>query len=85
MNIPLMAWIAIASIGVTVSIFISQLIFKTGHLTARVEALEKWRGSMRDDMHEVSDKIDGLKTDVQKLATLIEERTDRRVHQRHQI
>jgi hypothetical protein len=59
------------------------LSFKSGHLNARVEELEKWRSSIRGDMHEVSEELKALTMEVQKLATIIEERTDRRIVQRN--
>ncbi len=72
------AVVAIAALAVTVLVFLGQIIFHMGRLTARVEALEKWRESMRADLHEISDKIEAMVTELQTVHTLIEERTDRR-------
>lgn len=40
-NASVVPWVAIASILVTVSIFLAQVIFKTGVLTAEVNALKQ--------------------------------------------
>ncbi len=70
--------VAELSLVITFSIFLSNVIFKTGHIAARVEELEKWRGSIRDDMHEISDKIATVNESLKELKTVIEERTERR-------
>lgn len=70
-------WSAIAVI-LSFGSSLAFLIFKTGQLTARIEALETWRGTLRNDMHEVSESIQGLAIEVKQLRTLIEERTERR-------
>ena len=77
--------IAVAGILLTFAIFIANVIYRTGHLAARVEELERWRGSMRIDMHEVSEKLEELTANVKHLSTLIEERTEkyRRPAQQH--
>ncbi len=69
-----------AGIGVllTFSIFLANVIYRTGHLSARVEELERWRGTIRADMHEISDCITAMTAEVKRLATVIEERTERR-------
>lgn len=69
-----------AALGVLLSfsVFLSTVIFRMGHLTARVEALEKWRWTMRDDMREISEILTNMKSEFERLATLIEERTERR-------
>lgn len=54
------------------------VIYKTGQVTARVEAIEQWRLRVRNDMHEVSEAVQGLTAEISKLKTLIEERTERR-------
>jgi hypothetical protein len=71
-------WVAIFSILVTFSIFLANVIYRTGHLSARVEALEVWRANVRNDMHEISDKLEVIVTDISKLTTLVDERTNRR-------
>ena len=75
----------IIGILLTFSIFLSNVIFKTGHISARVEALEKWRIDIRNDMHEISDELKNMSTALKELSTLIEERTDRRIIQRDTI
>jgi hypothetical protein len=54
------------------------LAYRLGHGSARVEELEKWRGNMRVDMHEISDKLGGMTILVKELVTLVDERTERR-------
>ncbi len=69
-----------ALIGVTVTILLAvlALFFRAGHLAARIEALERWRITMRTDMHEVSDAITTNGRVLDTLRTLISERTERR-------
>lgn len=62
----------------TLAIFLAHVIFKSGHTVARVESLEQWRINVRQDFHEVSEKLEELNGAVRHLATVIEERTDRR-------
>jgi len=54
------------------------IAFRLGHHAARLESLEKWRDGIRNDMHEISDRIEKMSIHFQELTTLIEERTDRR-------
>lgn len=68
----------IVGILLTFSIFLAGVIFKMGHLAARVEEIEKWRVNMRVDMHEISDKLEEMNTYLKYLATLMAERTERR-------
>ncbi len=74
--------IGILGIILTFSYFISNVIYRTGHLSARVEALEAWRGSIREDMHEISDKISAMNESLKELKTVIEERTEKRQYPR---
>jgi hypothetical protein len=69
---------AILGVLLTLAIFLANVIFRTGHLSARVEELEKWRINMRQDMHEISDNLIEVKSSLKELKTLIEERTERR-------
>lgn len=62
----------------TLAIFMAGVVFRIGHQTARIEELEKWRMSMRVDIHEISDKLVLVGEDLKRLGTLIEERTQRR-------
>lgn len=66
----------------TLSIFLAQIIFKTGHISARVEEIERWRINIRTDMHEISEEIKTMSSKLKELSTLIEERTERRTIQR---
>lgn len=63
----------------TLSIFIANVIYHTGRIAARVEGLEAWRINMRQDMHEVSDKLEEMNNRLKQLTTLMEERTSRRI------
>ena len=69
---------ALIGVSVTILLAVLGLFFRTGHLVARIEALERWRMTMRDDMHEVSDEITKTCRLVDTLHTLICERTERR-------
>lgn len=71
------SWAALGVI-LSFSVFLSTVIFRMGQLSARVEALEKWRWTMRDDMREISDILTNMKAEFERLSTLIEERTERR-------
>lgn len=55
-----------------------EVLEKPGKLDTRVEALETWRGTIRNDMQEISDQIGKLSVQVTTVETLIRERTDRR-------
>jgi hypothetical protein len=68
---------------VTLGLFVIGVTFRMGRHDARIDALEKWRDNIRLDMHEISDQIQGLSKQMTALATLIEERTDRRTSDRH--
>ena len=70
-----MAWIAGVSVLIVFSTFLSSVIYRSGHLSARVEELEKWRLSMRADMHEISTQMTLVVTEIKGLHTLVEERT----------
>ena len=76
------AIIGIFGLIISFAIFVSQVIFKLGHHAARLEELEKWRGSIREDMHEISDKLEQVNKNMEKLTTLLEERTERRTFTR---
>ncbi len=76
------AAVGILGLIVTFSIFLSHVIFKTGHISARVEALETWRGSIREDMHEISDRLGQVDQTLKQLSVLIEERTEKRFQKR---
>lgn len=66
-------------VALTLAIFIANVIFRAGHNSARIEELERWRLSMRVDMHEISEKLERQTTEISRLTTVIEERTERRV------
>lgn len=59
-------------------IFLAGVIYKMGHHAARLEALELWRVNIRTDMHDISENIERMSNHLASLATLIEERTERR-------
>lgn len=84
MNVQL--WIAGIAVLITFSTFLATVLYKTGNLSGRlehrVEALEEWRGTMRSDMHEISEQMRDLVVEVKALHTLIQERTERRVRPR---
>lgn len=63
---------------VTLALFVLGISFRMGHVTARVEELEKWRSGIRMDMHEISDKLEKLFNEMASIKTLIDERTERR-------
>lgn len=73
---------AIVGVLLTVVTLLGGVIFKMGHTSARVEALEAWKMTMREDMHEISEILTGVRGELKRLATLIEERTDRRASER---
>ena len=50
----------------------------------RLDELERWRLVVRKDMHEVSDVLAGMTVELKRLATVIEERTERRREPRNQ-
>jgi peptidoglycan hydrolase CwlO-like protein len=66
----------------TIATLIANVTYRSGHLSARVEELEKWRENLRDDMHEISDKLTELSGEFKRLTAVIEERTDRRTEKR---
>ncbi len=68
---------------ITLALFMTGVIFRMGHQAARIEALENWRGSIRQDMHEISDKLSDVGEELQRLGTIIQERTERRQEDRH--
>lgn len=73
------ATVVVLGVILTFSIFLATVIFHTGKLTARVEALEKWREGVRNDLHEVSDKLEIIRAEIKTMTTLIDERTERRM------
>ena len=62
---------------VTLTLFTVTAIFRLGHQAARLEELERWRGSIRQDMHEISDVLEGVRLELQRLGTVIDERWQR--------
>lgn len=62
---------------VTLALFLAGAIFRMGHHSARIEELEKWRATIRIDMHEISASLEAVAVEMKRLATLIEERTQR--------
>ncbi len=70
---------ALLAVEVTVVLFVVGVVYGMGKHSARLESLEKWREGIRIDMHEISDKLEILANAVEKVKTLIEERTERRL------
>jgi hypothetical protein len=75
--------IGLIGVLITFSTFLAVAIWKggfvSGELASRVSELERWRGNVRDDLHEVSDQLTALVGEVKALVTLVEERTERRL------
>lgn len=67
---------------ITLGIFVAGVIYKMGHHAARLESLELWRINIRSDMHEISEKLEQISSQVSSLTTLVEERTERRLNKR---
>lgn len=63
---------------VTLGLFFVGVSFRMGHQSARIEQLEKWRDSIRVDMHEISEQIIEIGRKLATIAALLEERTERR-------
>ncbi len=72
----------IIGILLTFTTLLSTVVFRAGQLTQRVAELERWRGTIREDMHEISDAMFAMSTELKRLATLLEERTERRFQER---
>lgn len=70
----------VALVSAFSALFISTLtlFYHFGRIAAKVQSLEEWRLSIRQDMHEVSDKLESVSNGIQSLKTLIDERTERR-------
>lgn len=63
---------------VTVAIFFAGVIYKMGQHSSRLESLEEWRRNIRIDMHEISEELKKISSQVSNLTTLVVERTERR-------
>lgn len=68
----------IVGLLLTMATLIASVLYRVGHMAARLEELERWRASVRQDLHEVSDRLEEQTNAIERLTTLIEERTDRR-------
>ena len=66
----------------TLTLVIGTIIFRMGHQSARIEELERWRMSIRQDMHEISDSLEAVRIELRRLGTILEERTERRERER---
>lgn len=51
---------------VTISIFVGTLVFRMGHQTARLEALERWRLTVRPDIPSRVDELERWRTNMRK-------------------
>ena len=73
----MMGWlIALSGSVLTLCIFIITIAFRMGEHSARLHALEEWRGSIRDDMHEISDQMEKIAVTTASLKTAVELRTE---------
>jgi len=63
---------------ITIVLFFAGVIYGMGKHSSRLESLETWRVNVRNDMHEISEKLGELLTKVDKVTVLVEERTERR-------
>lgn len=79
---PLGTWIAAISLLIVFTNLIGLSLYKIGHLSARVEELERWRLRMLEDLHEISDRMEQMSLEIRGIRTLIEERTSRRIFNR---
>lgn len=76
-------WIfGLLGVTVTLAIFTATAIFHMGRLSQRVHELEEWRKRQHQDMHEISDLLTEIGAELKRLATVIEERTERRIETR---
>lgn len=71
-------WLAGLSLLITFSVLLGQTLYRMGHISARVEELESWKTRVRDDMHEISERLENIQLEIKTLLTLIQERTERR-------
>ncbi len=71
-------WIGLGGLAFSMLIAYGSLAYRQGHQSARMEELEKWRANMRGDMHEISEKLEAVTGSIERLVTLIDERTERR-------
>ena len=62
-------WIGLAGLALSMLIAYGSLAYRLGHQSARVEALERWRVDIRNDMHEISDKLSEMTEAMQRLST----------------
>ncbi len=75
-------WFTLLGTIVSVIALTIGVVFRMGRSDARLESLEDWRANIRVDMHEISDQMFALGKAIAALTTTIEERTERRKHQR---
>lgn len=72
------ATFAIIGILLTIATLIANVTYRSGHLSARIEELERWRKDIRVDMHEISEKMEEMTVSFTHLAAIIEERQKQR-------
>lgn len=70
---------------VSLAIALGKIIFDSGRASARLDSLETWRNNVRNDMHEISEKITNIETGITSIKTIIEERTERRSIPRQEV
>ncbi len=71
-------WLTLLGTIVSIVSLTIGVVFRLGRSDARLEALEDWRRSIRDDMHEISEQMQALGKAMTALTTIMEERTERR-------
>lgn len=76
---PAAAIVAIVGVAITTLSLLAAAFYRIGHISARVEELEREREAMRQYMHEISERLEDVARSLQQLSTIIEERTVRRV------
>ena len=61
---------------VTIAIFVGTLVFRMGHQTARLEALEKWRVTVRPDIPSRVDELErwrgNMRQDMHEVSDVLE-------------
>lgn len=70
----------VSIIGSLSALFIAILVlfYRAGQFSAQISDLIEWRNRVRNDMHEISDKLEVVAVAIRTLTTLVEERTERR-------
>ena len=75
-------WLAAVSLFITFTGLLGRVLFVVGRMSHRLDSLELWRNNIRNDLHEISDIMEKMRLEIQRLATVLEERTERRTFPR---